>query len=89
MQPLTVKKQESAGHTPGLKRQSTEVNRRKALLRKGSSSATENLVAFLKSSKKEQDPEKKVAANKLLRSLLCKQCLVISLAIPLSFLGTI
>lgn len=46
-------------------------------------------MAFLKSSKKEQDPQKKVAANKLLRNVLCKQCCVIGLAIPLSFMGTI
>jgi len=46
-------------------------------------------MAFLKSSNKEQEPEKKAAANKLLREVLCKQCCVIGFAIPLSFMGTI
>ena len=68
---------------------SMEARRRKSLLRKGSASASQNFVAFLKQSSKEQDPEKKRASNRLLRNVICKQWYVIALAIPLSFLGTI
>ena len=43
----------------------------------------------MKGSKKEQDPVKKKAANKLLREVMGEQCCILILAIPLSFLGSL
>ena len=59
------------------------------MLRKGSASASSNFKEFLKNKKKEQDPEKKKHANKLLRTIMCEQWQIIALALPLSFLGTV
>ncbi len=70
-----------------LKRQSTESKRRQALKKKGSASASDNFKDFLKGDKKEQDPEKKAQANKLLRKIMCDQWWILVLALPLSFLG--
>jgi len=50
-----MNKQDSAGNTPAVpnKGMSKEARRRRSLLRKGSASAGENLVSFLKASSKE------------------------------------
>ena len=55
--------------------------------RKGSASASQNFADFIKGDKKEQDPVKKKAADKLLRQILCEQWWIVALALPLSFLG--
>ena len=79
---------DTAGKSP-VKKESMEVTRRKALQKKGSASASANFMAFIKDSKKEQDPEKKRAANRLLRRILCDQWYIVVFALPLSFLGAI
>lgn len=71
------------------KAMSAEYKRRASLRRKGSNSASQTLKEFFKSNKKEQDPEKRKAANKLLRVVICEQWWVMALALPLSFLGAI
>jgi len=54
-QDRSLNKQDSAGNTPAVpkKGMSLEARRRRSLLRKGSASATDNLVSFLKASSKE------------------------------------
>jgi len=52
--------------------QSLEMQRREALEKKGNASAVGNIKALLSKKNKEIDPEKKKAASRLLRSILCE-----------------